>query len=184
MNRNYFTLIHRAECEAVFIKFAFTIWFDDVYSRLWHWEAKWVILPQSEHLFPNAGQLFLAARCFPPQSLYLSTSLRTKSFASRSSFSRLSLAELSCLLLTDTLPRFVCSFNESNVLCSSKVLVRVFDNSAALQNAEVPLYSKVWNLKQFSRSCRSWIPQMIRFLNSESSRSPKLQVVANSFFNL
>ena len=85
-----------------------------------HWVAKWFILPQAEHLLPNAGQLFLAALCFPPQNLHLSTSLGLESLAFRSSFSRLLFADLSWLLLADTLPRFVWSFNEFTASPSSK----------------------------------------------------------------
>ena len=59
-------------------------------------------------------------------------------------------------------------------------LVRVFDNSAALQTLKHLCKSRSGILSSYSRSCWSWIPQMIRSLSSESLGSPKLQVVANS----
>ena len=91
----------------------------------------WFILPQTEHLFPNAEQLFLAAGCFPPQNLHLSTSLGLESLAFRSSFSRLLFADLSWLLLADTLPRLVWSFNEFTASPSSQVLA-VFSTTRLL----------------------------------------------------
>ena len=72
-------------------------------------------------------------------------------------------------------------FNEFTASPSSKVLVRVFDNSAALQMLRDLCKSRSGILISSSRSCRSWIPQMIRSLTSESLRSPKLQVAPNSF---
>ena len=120
MSPNYLTFIHQVEREAVFIDLSLSdsTTFSLALER--HCEAKWSILPQTEHLFPNAGQLFLAARCFPQQNLHLSTSLGLESLAFRSAFSRLLFADLSWLLLADTLPRFVWSFNEFTASPSSK----------------------------------------------------------------
>ena len=130
-----------------------------------HRYAKWFILSPTKHFFPKAEQLFLVARCFPPQNLHLSTSLWLESFTSRSSFSHLLLAELSHLLLGDTLPRFVCFFNEFTATPSSKVFVRVSENLAALQMLRYLCKSKSGILGGSSRSCWSWILQMIRSLN-------------------
>ena len=73
------------------------------------------------------------------------------------------------------------SFSGFTASPTSKVLVRVFDNSAALQMLRYLCKSRSGILSSSSRSCRSWIPRMTRSLSSESLRSPKLQAVANSF---
>lgn len=123
------------------------------------WDAKWFILPQTEQLFPGGGRLLLAARCFALKNLHLNTSFWLESSTSQSSFSRLLLAELLRPLLTDTLPSFVCSFNEFTASPSFKVLVRVFNNSAALQRLRHLCKSGSGILSSSSRSCLSWMPQ-------------------------
>ena len=141
----------------------------------------WFILPQTEHLFPNAEQLFLAAGCSPPQNLHLSTSLGLESLAFRSSFSRLFARRLVMAFVSWHLaaPRLVLQWVYCFALFPS--FSRVFDNTAAPQMLRHLCKSRSGILSISSRSSRSWIPQIIRSLTNESLRSPKLQVVANNF---
>ena len=114
--------------------------------------------------FPKRWATFLGSTMFSTTELHLSTSLGLEFLAFRSAFSRLLLKDLSWLFLADTLPRLVWSFNEFTASPSSKVLVRVFDNSAALQMLRHLCKSRSGILSSSSRSRRSWIPQMIRSL--------------------
>ena len=93
----------------------------------------------------------------------------------QNSSSSLSLSDLTTfpLVLIKRLDSFFCK-------PSTSFLVRVFDNSAALQTLRHLFKSRSGILTSSSWSCWSWIPQTIRSLSNESLGSPKLQVVANS----